>query len=118
MPQPSDYTHHTHLDVHLISLQLESLLGIMDVNRVAAALNTLVESGARKLVLDLQNVQYAGSAALGMLLGLAAELNAKDGKLVLANAEHIEPLLKVTRARGMFQIAPDVIKAMEMFRGE
>lgn len=115
MPPPSDYARHDHLGISVITLQLESLLGVIDVNRVSGELMALVEGGTRKLVLDLQNVKYAGSAALGMLLGLAAELNARGGRLVLANSEHIDPLLKVTRARGMFQIAPDVIKAMEMF---
>ena len=113
-PQPTDYAIHQHDDITLVTLQLQSLLGVIDVNRVGGDLMALVESGARKLVLDVQNVRYAGSAALGMLLGMAAELTARGGKLVLANAEHIEPLLKVTRARGMFRIAPDVIKAMEM----
>jgi anti-anti-sigma factor len=115
MPPP-DYTLHNHDDVTVISLELESLLGIMEVNRVGGELLALVQNGTRKLVLDLQNVKFAGSAALGMMLGLAAELTSKGGKLVLANAEHIDPLLKVTRARTMFQIAPDVIKAMEMVK--
>ncbi len=114
-PPPADYALHNHQDVNVVTLQTESLLGIIDVNRISGELMALVESGTRKLVLDLQHVKYAGSAALGMLLGLAAELSSRDGKLVLANPEHIEPLLKVTRARGMFEIAPDVIKAMEMF---
>jgi anti-anti-sigma factor len=76
-----------------------------------------VNDGAKRLVLDLQAVKFAGSAALGMLLGLASQVTSRGGKLVLANAENVEPLLKVTRARGMFQIAPDMISAMELANG-
>lgn len=116
MPPPPDYSHHNYLGVDVITPEIESLLGILEVNRVGGELMAMVEAGTRKLVLDLKNVKFIGSAALGMLLGLASELKSKGGRLVLANAQNIEPLLKITRARDKFQLAPDLIKAMEMFR--
>ena len=113
-PPPPDYALHQHEGVTVVSLDVESLLNVVDVNRINAGLVGLVDRGARRLVIDLQKVKFAGSAALGMLLGLAGDLNARGGKLVLANAKHVEPLLKITRARGLFQIAPDTITAMEL----
>ena len=115
MPPPADYTLHQHMGISVVSLQLESLLGVIEVNRIGADLMAMIENGTRKLVLDLGKVKYAGSAALGMLLGLSSELNSRGGKLILAKPDHLEPLLKVTRARGMFTIAPDAMSAMEMF---
>ncbi len=98
----------------VVSLDVESLLNVVDVNRINAGLVALVDRGARRLVIDLQKVKFAGSAALGMLLGLAGDLHARGGRLVLANAKHVEPLLKITRARGLVLIAPDTIAAMEL----
>jgi anti-anti-sigma factor len=115
MSPPADYTIHQHMGITVVSLQLESLLGVIEVNRIGTELMAMIEKGSRRFVLDLGKVKYAGSAALGMLLGLSSELNARNGKLILAKPDHLEPLLKVTRARGMFTIAPDAMSAMEMF---
>jgi anti-sigma B factor antagonist len=109
---PPDYALHEHEGVTVVSLNVQSLLSILDVTRLGAELRELIDGGARRVVLDLRNVKFAGSAGLGMLLELAAALKSRGGKLVLAGAQHLEPLLKVTRARGVFDIAPDTITAM------
>lgn len=113
MPPPQDFTLHQHDGVSVVALQLESLLGVLEVNRIGAELTALVDGGARRLVVDLKKVKFAGSAGLGMLLGLSSDLKSRGGKLVLVNTQHIEPLLKVTRARSAFHIAPDTLSAME-----
>jgi len=115
-PAPDDYTvRELEGGVMVVDLHTESLLGILDVNRVGAELTALIAGGVTKLVLNLERLQFAGSAALGMLMSLSGELQARGGKLVLVHIEHIEPLLKVTRARGMFTVAPDVDSAPAMF---
>ena len=113
MPPTPDYSLHQHEGVAVLSIELESLLSIIDVNRLSAEITNLVESGMKRMVLDLQKVKFAGSAALGMLLALSSDLRARGGKLVLANTHHIDPLLKVTRSRGVFTIATDTLRAME-----
>src|SRR5262245_24187412 len=115
-PPPDDYTLRDQDGVTIVRMETQSLLGILDVNRVGAELTALVESGVTKLILDCAEVQYAGSAALGMLLALASELQARGGKLVLLRIEHIEQLFKVTRARGMFEIARDTDSALDFFK--
>jgi anti-anti-sigma factor len=92
----------------------ENLLGLAEVNQVSAQLQELVKGEGTKLILDLASVQYAGSAALGMLLNLDQELRAKGGKLVLANIGRIEGLLRVSRTRGVFAVALIVNEAQGM----
>jgi anti-anti-sigma factor len=116
MPPPPDYSLHKHEGVTVVALDTESLLSVVDVNRVSGELMSLLEDGSRRLVLDLRKLKFAGSAALGMLLSLSTELSTRGGKLVLANTQHIDPLLKLTRAVDRFQIAPDTLTAMEMAR--
>jgi anti-sigma B factor antagonist len=60
-------------------LTLGSRLSLLE-----AEINTLAENGARKIVLDLEHVEYADSAALGVLLHAAGAVRAKGGKLLLA----------------------------------
>ena len=114
-PPPDDYIFREDAGVTIVRLETQSLLGILDVNRVGGELTALVAGGVNKLVVDLKHVKYAGSAALGMLLALSSEVQSRGGKLVLCGTQHLDPLLKVTRARGMFEIAEDRHAAMKLF---
>src|SRR4051794_4580572 len=93
--------------VTIIRIESESLVGILEIQHIEAQLEALIAGGTRKLVLDLKHLHFAGSAALGMLMGLLKKMKEAGGTLVLSHTEHIDPLLKVTRARALFKIAPD-----------
>jgi len=101
-------------DVAVVTVKSENLLGISDVNRLGSKLSELVAHGEKKLVVDLASVKYAGSAALGMLLSIDQQLKSMGGKIVLAGAEKLEGLLKVSRTRGVFSVALDVRGAVGM----
>jgi len=100
--------------VTVVTMRTENLLGLAEVNRVSAKLQELAQHNATKLILDLASIQYAGSAALGMLLSLDQELKAKGGKLVLVNIGRVEGLLRVSRTRGVFAIASNLNEAQGM----
>jgi anti-anti-sigma factor len=102
-------------DVTVVTVQTENLLGITDVNRLGSQLSDLLARGDTKLVVDLAMVKYAGSAALGMLLSIDQQLKLSQGKLILAAAEKLEGLLKVSRTRGVFALATDVQAAVRQF---
>jgi anti-anti-sigma factor len=104
----------THQDVTTVTVDMDNLLGIPEVNRVAAELKSIVEKGAKRLVIDLSKVKYAGSAALGMLLSLDQDLKSAGGRLVLASTGNLEGLLKVSRTRGVFTVAPDLEAAARL----
>jgi anti-anti-sigma factor len=114
-PPPDDYVMRDDAGVTVIRLETQSLLGILDVNRVGGELTALIQGGVKNLILDLKHIEFAGSAALGMLLQLSSELQSRGGKLVLCGTSQLDQLLKVTRARGMFQIAATREEARELF---
>ena len=60
-------------------LTLGSRLSLLE-----AEINTLADGGGRKVILDLENVEYADSAALGVLLHASGAVRSKGGKLLLA----------------------------------
>lgn len=63
-----------------------------------ASLDALVESGYVNVVLDLHDVRYADSSALGMLVWLDRRLRDVDGKVVLAGANRdIRRVLAISR---------------------
>ena len=115
--EPHDYTLDDRDGVRVVALELPSLLGVPDVDRIRAALGQQIAGGATRFVLDLTSVRFAGSAALGMLLALSSDLRGRGGKLVLAGTRHLDPLLNVTRARNVLLVAPDAPAAVELAKG-
>jgi anti-anti-sigma factor len=116
-PPPDDYIAiECDHNVTVVQLQIESLMSPLDVKRLGAELDALINDGARKLVLDLRRVQFAGSAALGMLINVLRKIESVGGYLVLTQTERIDQLLKVAKARSLFRIATDPEKAVEMLK--
>jgi anti-anti-sigma factor len=115
MSTSDDYAVRTFDDVTVVRLKNQNLTSILDINQLNSELEALIDQGAHKLVLDLKNVRYVGSAALGMLLSLYQRAKAAGGRLILSHPEHIEELLRVSRTSRIFETAPDPKAAVAMF---
>jgi anti-anti-sigma factor len=103
-------------NVLVIQVKLNNLLGVTEVNRMGGKLDELVKDQPRKIALDLSNVRYAGSAALGMLVSLSKSLSARGGKLILCGTQHLDTLFKVSRTIAVFEVAPDVDGAVQVLK--
>ena len=100
----------------IVRFNHQNLLGLRDLQHLTDRIRALIDApgGARKLVLDFKHVVHAGSATLGMMLAVLKAMNAHGGRLVLSHTENLGPLLKLTRADVLFEIAPDARTAMAM----
>lgn len=73
------------------------------------------ESGARHVVLDLQNVEHIDSTCLGVLVELLTKLHQAGGRIALVNAaRNVEFLFKLTRLDRVFPICRDMIRALDV----
>ena len=114
---PSDYINTVEIDgVTVVSVQVESLMGMQDVNMLAGEIDTLLASGLKKLVIDLQRVRFCGSAALGVLMSAWKRMDSSGGQLILANTQNINHLLKVVRSQAIFKTASDLKEAVRMLQ--
>ncbi len=113
MAKEDDLTVRERDGVTIVRFNTESLLG-HDVEHLNNRIHAIIEGGARRLVLDFKHVRYAGSATLGMMLSLLNVIEKAGGRMALSHAEHLAPLLKVTRADRLFIIAPDAKAAVEL----
>src|ERR1700677_3423457 len=68
-------------DVHVVALKGRLTLGSR-LSLLEAEINTLADQGARKIVLDLEHIEYADSAALGVLLHASGAVRAKGGQML------------------------------------
>lgn len=105
-------------DVTIVRLKTANLTGIVDVNQISTELSAMVNGGCRKLVLDMKNVQFMGSAGLGMMLALTQSLRSRQGRLVISHPENIIELLKVSRTTRLFETAADPRAAVELLSGK
>lgn len=68
----------------------------------------------RHLVLDLQNVEYMDSGAIGSLVSLLTQLHKLGGRIALVNTQrNVQFLFKLTRLDRLFPICTDVLRAIE-----
>ena len=80
----------------------------MRLHEVEAKINTIVEGGTRKLILDLSGIEYADSAGLGMLMLLYGRMKIMGGQLrLVAPSEQLLHLFKLTCTDSILTVDPD-----------
>ncbi len=84
-------------------LTLGSRLSLLE-----AEINTLANNGAPKVILDLEHIEYADSAALGVLLHATGAVRSKGGQLLLAAPnERLQDLFKLTNTAQLLTTYPN-----------
>jgi anti-sigma B factor antagonist len=80
-------------------------------------IQSLLQQGQRKLVLDLGNVSYVDSAGLGQLVQIHATTKSKGGSLRLANlTKRLKDLLVVTKLVTVFDSYESEADAVASFK--
>ncbi|MPY87779.1 MAG: anti-sigma factor antagonist [Luteitalea sp.] len=84
----------------------------------SAAVTTLVEDGARKVLIDLSPVDYIDSATIGCLMDLYRQITAAGGALRLCGVQRrVETMLTMTGAQNFIPLHADVASAVQSFGG-
>jgi anti-sigma B factor antagonist len=82
----------------------------------SSAVTTLINSGERKLLIDLSSVGYVDSATIGCLMDLYRQAAAAGGTLKLAGVQkRVETMLTMTGAQNFLEIHPDEPTALKSF---
>ena len=115
-----------HTDVELSSRQMDEQTAVLSIGGEVDLYNTpqlkeqildLIDSGVRRLVVDLSDTQYLDSTALGVLIGGLKRLRERQGELRLASPQpRIRKLLEITRLHNVFDVCdtvPDALKGWE-----
>jgi len=96
--------------------QVVAISGSADVNASAVlreALLGAIESGATRLVCDLGETDFIGSDALGVLITAYLKATGRGGFVKLANPQpHLTEVLETTRLNRLFDVYPDVARAL------
>lgn len=92
------YAIERHENLKAAVVHLDGDLDLATAPSTRTILESLVETGFTRIVLDLTNVDYADSSALGLLVWLDRVLQVHDGKIVLAAPNrNVRRVLEISR---------------------
>jgi anti-sigma B factor antagonist len=84
----------------------------------AATVSSLVNGGARKILIDLSPVTYVDSATIGCFMDLYRTLAGLDGHMALSGVQkRVETMLTMTGTQNFISIHGDEPDALRSFRG-
>lgn len=98
-----------------------SLAGEVDVanaGQVRDAALTLVTTGTKNLIVDLNATEYMDSTGLGTLVGLLKRMRESGGDVVIAvTRPRVKRLFEITGLTQVFRIYDDAAAALKEVRG-
>ena len=104
-------------DVVLLDLKGKITLGEGD-ELLKDKVNSLVNQGHRKIVLNLAEVPYIDSAGLGEIVRTYTTVSRQGGKLKLLNlTKRIQDLLAITKLLTVFETYENEAEAIKSFSG-
>jgi anti-sigma B factor antagonist len=92
------------------------IMGGPDSEVFGETIRTLIESGTRKVLVNLENVNWINSTGLGILIAGFSAMQKSGGKLKLVNvSERIESLLMITKLSTIFESFQREDEAIQSF---
>jgi anti-anti-sigma factor len=102
--------------VTVVTFVTESLMNHGELDRIGAALEALVDHGARTVVLDFSSVKYLSSLGIRLILVLQQKLKKAGGKglSICGISAQLAQLLKITRLDKVLKVAPSREEAIRL----
>jgi len=86
VPMPGSKIRQVEPDLTVVELTGHLNLG-NELMTVESSIRRLIDEGARKLVMDVTNLDYIDSAGIGMLVGCNGQIERAGGKMRVAGAQ-------------------------------
>jgi anti-sigma B factor antagonist len=95
------------------------IMGGPDADVFKSELQKLIDSGKKKIILNLENVKFMNSSGLGILIGGLTTIRKHGGDLKLCNADkRISSLLMVSQLNSVFDHHFSLQSAIDAFEKE
>lgn len=105
-------------DITVVSCAGRFTLGTQ-LRLTESMINTLIQKGVRKLVVDLTHTEIVDSAGLGVLMHISGELEQMGGIMRVAGAsERVANIFRVTHTDTILPIDKDLMTSVKMLKGE
>ena len=101
--------------IYLLALKGRLVLG-QESSGVLTMVDNLLTSGATRIVINLEQVNYVDSAGLGALIEMQRKTKAKGGSLKLCNlGPNLRQALEIARLLPIFETWPTETAAVASF---
>jgi anti-anti-sigma factor len=89
--------------IYLLTLKGRLVLGL-ESNGLRTTIDNLLSSGATRIVVNLEDVNFVDSAGLGTLIEIHRKTKAKGGRLMLTNlGPKLRQALEIARLMTLFE---------------
>jgi anti-sigma B factor antagonist len=104
-------------DVTVVSCAGRFTLGTQ-LRLTESMINTLIQKGTRKLVIDLTHAEVVDSAGLGVLMHVFGELEQMGGNMRIAGAnQRVSNMFQVTHTNGILALDADLMTSVKKLQG-
>lgn len=101
----------------IVLIDISGDISFEDELKLADYFDDLMEKGEKRIILNLAQMTYINSSALGQLLRFSSEFSKKNGKFCLCNLSSlVAKIFRLTRVSDMiktFSIESDALKYMQ-----
>jgi len=112
---PLEITQRETNGVYLLTLRGRLVLGL-ESDGLRTTIDNLLSSGATRIALSLEHVNYVDSAGLGALIEIHRKTKAQGGRLVLTNLGHqLKRALEIARLLTIFETCASEADALASF---
>jgi anti-anti-sigma factor len=114
-PVPLEITQREMNGIYLLSLKGRLVLGD-ESNGLRTVIEKLLSSGATRIVINLEHVNYVDSSGVGSLIEAHRKTKNKGGQLKLSNLRpNLKQALELARLLNIFETSPDEAAAVAGF---
>lgn len=107
------------VDQALPAIELEGEVDVYTAPQLKQQMITLLESGAKGMIVDLTKVDYLDSTALGVLIGGLKRMRETDGNLVLVcPSPRIRRVFEITGLDKIFDLFGTADEARDSLGGK
>jgi len=109
--------YYSEVDNDILIVRADGGLNSENADQFVNELESLIEGGQTKIIVDCTRLEHITSYGLGVLVRLHTKLAKRGGSVKLACVKGlIKQLLAITRLNSIFEIYPDVNRARLMFQ--
>ena len=102
-------------DVRIVRVKEEKLVFPI-LSRFFNKVSDLIESGSKKLIIDLSEVSYVDSASIGCLMDIYRMVSERSGAVRLVGLqERVETMVSLTGLHNLVEIFREEKSALESF---
>jgi anti-sigma B factor antagonist len=84
------------------------------LSETEAMLQSILDDGVRKLVLDLTHVDFVDSAGLGIIMRIYGEMTDRGGQFRISGPhEQVRRLFDITRTSGILAVDDDLVTSVK-----